>query len=281
MGQSPLKGIALNWPFRKEAYEAFCAEVWPVIDAIPGYLHRLEAFFLYHTARTLQPARSVDQPPANSVVEIGSYKGRSTAAIGLGLRRNASGPWRLYCVDHFFQNQGEPGLKEAFLANVQRAGLEGVVTCLPEASSEAVKRWPVERGIAMLWIDGNHDEAFVRDDFQLWKRFVVPGGVVAFDDWYLLGVRRVILDDLFPDPTFQDLAVIDHNLIAATKVDTLPTREQNARKRRIYWTLRTGSLSPWRAGVVMAGEWVNRPFGHVGRFFTDRLPLQRITNDRR
>ena len=72
MGQSPLRGIAINWPFSHPAYDAFCRDVWPVIDAIPGYLQRLEAFFLYETARTLAPSRSVDQPPANSVVEIGS-----------------------------------------------------------------------------------------------------------------------------------------------------------------------------------------------------------------
>lgn len=270
-----LKHAALNWTFSREDYDAFVADVWPIVDATPGYLDCLEAFFLYQTAKSLKPQRSVDQPLADRVVEIGSYKGRSTLALGLGLKQNPHEKWHLVCVDHFFNNQLEALLQETFLKNVQKAQLQDIVTCLPYTSREAMTHWSTDRGIAMLWIDGNHDEDYVREDFHLWKRLLIPGGIVVFHDFYLLGVRRVLLQDLFSNPSFQDLCVINDNLVAASKVNSLPTREQKALKQRVYWALRTGSLNPWRACMHLAFDAINHPFGHIEKFFTQELSLQR------
>jgi len=48
--------------------------------------------------------------------------------------------------------------------------------------------------IAVLHIDGNHDEAAVETDFRLWSSHVVPGGWIIFDDYHWPhgdGPRRV------------------------------------------------------------------------------------------
>jgi hypothetical protein len=37
--------------------------------------------------------------------------------------------------------------------------------------------------IAVLHLDGNHDEAAVAQDFALWGQHVVPGGWIIFDDY--------------------------------------------------------------------------------------------------
>jgi hypothetical protein len=38
--------------------------------------------------------------------------------------------------------------------------------------------------IAVLHIDGNHDESAVEADFQLWSPYLVPGGWIVFDDYH-------------------------------------------------------------------------------------------------
>jgi hypothetical protein len=37
--------------------------------------------------------------------------------------------------------------------------------------------------IAVLHLDGNHDESAVAEDFALWSPHVVPGGWIIFDDY--------------------------------------------------------------------------------------------------
>lgn len=37
--------------------------------------------------------------------------------------------------------------------------------------------------IAVLHLDGNHDEAAVAEDFALWSRYLAPGGWLVFDDY--------------------------------------------------------------------------------------------------
>ena len=59
------------------------------------------------------------------------------------------------------------------------AGLDNVVTVVGDSAEVEL---PVER-VAFAHIDGNHDPAYVRSDFEkVWAR-TVPGGIVAFDDY--------------------------------------------------------------------------------------------------
>jgi hypothetical protein len=43
---------------------------------------------------------------------------------------------------------------------------------------------PISGSIAVLHIDGNHDEAAVAEDFGLWSPLVAPGGWIIFDDYH-------------------------------------------------------------------------------------------------
>ena len=49
--------------------------------------------------------------------------------------------------------------------------------------SEQFGHTQLSGSIAILHIDGNHDEAAVRLDFELWKQKLAPGGWVIFDDY--------------------------------------------------------------------------------------------------
>jgi hypothetical protein len=58
---------------------------------------------------------------------------------------------------------------------------------------------PSER-IAFAHVDGNHSAAYVRSDFEKVWPLVVPGGVVAFDDYgYDLPVVTQTVDRLRAD----------------------------------------------------------------------------------
>jgi predicted O-methyltransferase YrrM len=57
---------------------------------------------------------------------------------------------------------------------------KGSVVWIEKFSFDAVSRWHAP--IDFLFIDGDHSEAGVNQDWENWHRFVVPGGVVAFHD---------------------------------------------------------------------------------------------------
>jgi predicted O-methyltransferase YrrM len=263
-----LKGKTVDWPYDTGAYHRFKEEIWPLADRVAGYLSALEAFFLYETARTLKgPSRAIDVPSATHVVEIGSYKGRSTVVIGHGLKANENGRYRLVCVDPCIDEKRNSDIASAFRANVEVGGVSDIVDIMPEFSVEAAKSWPADRGIAMLWIDGNHEYENVRDDFLLWSRHLVPGGVVAFHDWYLIGVREVIIHYVFAVDYYQHFSAIDHNLVASVRIDRPPNSMQRGRKKRFYWTLLTGHSSLLVALLGIVRGALRHPFGGIRGFF--------------
>jgi predicted O-methyltransferase YrrM len=70
-------------------------------------------------------------------------------------------------------------LQRAAHSAVARFG-SGRVSWVREFSHTAVKNWT--EPIDLLFIDGDHDESAVRQDWADWSRFVVPGGLVLFHD---------------------------------------------------------------------------------------------------
>jgi hypothetical protein len=271
-----LKNAALNWRFDQGDYERFARDVWPIVDSVPGNLRRLEAFFLYHTARSLQGSPElVNRTTPSVVVEIGSNRGRSAVAIGLGLKHNARGQLRLFCVDPYFDQRIGHGLLEEFRGNVSRAGVEQLVTVVPSYSDDAARAWPKHEIIEMLWIDGHHQYEYVRDDFLLWGRFLDARGIVAFHDWQFVGVREALTRYLFASDAFQDVCVMNYNLVAARKINYgKPTRRQLAAKKRVYWSLVLRTTNPVALMLGMLHHrFIRRVFGNFRSFLLDDVPL--------
>ena len=44
-----IKNKAVNWSFDTEAFDIFRKDLWPIIEAVPGFLQISEAFFLYQS----------------------------------------------------------------------------------------------------------------------------------------------------------------------------------------------------------------------------------------
>jgi len=137
------------------------------------------------------------------VVEIGSFKGKST--VGLATLAGELGWPAVVSIDpHTSPSVTDPGVPsfKAFSANLRAAGVEGQVE-VQRATAQAVARsW--QRPIRFLWIDGDHTWEGARSDFELFSPHLVPGGIVAFHDTlhFFEGPIRVFAECVLPDDKF-------------------------------------------------------------------------------
>jgi predicted O-methyltransferase YrrM len=158
-----------------------------VVMSIEGQISREEARRLIELARSTMPGRII--------VEIGTYRGRSTIALAFGSLLGSAN--RVYAVDPHLEFQGvlggwfDPQDQEELYRNLVRAGVGRIVAVVSLASRVVARCW-AERNIGLLWIDGDHSYAAVREDYESWEPFVADGGIVAFHDSSVPGVVKVL-----------------------------------------------------------------------------------------
>lgn len=167
-----------------------------------GWLLKNEINFLYNTAKNCQ-GKGV-------IVEIGSFKGKSTVCLGLGSKDGEN--VKIYAIDPHMSdleqklhNNGESSF-QAFSRNIKEAGVDDLITPIVKDSKEAAKEW--SQPIEFLWIDGDHSYEGAKADFDLYSPFVVEGGVIAFHDSTQPDVDRVALES-FSKNGFVDLGLAD------------------------------------------------------------------------
>jgi MMP 1-O-methyltransferase len=151
------------------------------------------------------------------IVEIGSWKGKSTVALARGSAKKthekiyAIDPHSILPEERYFEDT-----KSEFLANVARAGVKDQVIPMIMTSQEAAKGW--NRPIRLLWIDGDHRYEPAKLDFTLWEPFLVDGGILALHDTIRKqGPKRVLWEHVFRSSRFQEIAIVD-NITAVRKV---------------------------------------------------------------
>lgn len=147
-------------------------DAWPLIDSVEGWMMPGQERWLYDAAHSLPD-------PAN-IVEIGSFKGRSTCALGFGCEGTRK---RIYAIDPF--DGGGWDLNERdffaqFKENVERCGVSHRIEPIKGLSTDVARGWT--RPIDLLFIDGSHDYEAVKADFEGFFPHVVPGGIVALHD---------------------------------------------------------------------------------------------------
>jgi hypothetical protein len=146
---------------------------------------------------------------ANVVVEIGSWKGRSTKALAMAT------PGVVYSVDHWLaeappsdaskafydwkevSKRGSAALRAEFETNLAPEISAG--KCIPTGLPSA-KALPVVleklggRKIDMIFIDADHDYEMVKQDIQLWAPHVAPDGLLSGHDYhtYWPGVLKAV-----------------------------------------------------------------------------------------
>jgi predicted O-methyltransferase YrrM len=148
-----------------------CDEVRAVASAIDGWLSDAQGCALFRAAAATT-GRGL-------IVEIGSWKGRSTAWLAAGARLAGA---RVHAIDPHTGSLEDPSARtlEAFRDNLRRAGLETHVEPLVMTSAEAAR--VLRGGVELLFIDADHTSDGVRADSALWLPRVIEGGTVMFHD---------------------------------------------------------------------------------------------------
>ena len=178
------------------------AEVARAIEGVPGWLTDEEAHTLYEAARGCTGR--------GAIVEIGSWKGKSTICLALGSKAGSGTP--VYAVDPH-----TAGRFEEFEANLERAGVRDLVRPIKSLSQPAASDF--HEPIELLWIDGSHEEALVREDFEKWVPKVVDGGIVAMHDTtWTAGPRKVAGELVFRSRRFKDVRFVVGSTTVARKV---------------------------------------------------------------
>jgi predicted O-methyltransferase YrrM len=142
-----------------------------------------------------EAVRDFPLPRALTVVEIGSWKGRSTLALALGLRARGSG--RVYAIDPHTGNtesiaiHGNIDTFDEFIRNIQLAGVADVVESIRSSSHDARARF-TDGSVDVLFIDGSHEYSDVVMDINDWATTLADGSIVAFNDPLFPGVHRAI-----------------------------------------------------------------------------------------
>ena len=149
---------------------------------VGGWLTEAEGLFLYDTARKIKTG--------NAIVEVGSWKGKSTICLGNGSRDGNK--IKIFAVDpHIGSSEhhkmlGKVDTFKEFKQNINRAGIAEFVEPIRDTSKNATKNF--NQRIEFAFIDGAHEYSFVRLDFKLWFPKVMNDGVLAFhDSWHFIG----------------------------------------------------------------------------------------------
>jgi predicted O-methyltransferase YrrM len=177
-------------------------EVRGIVSQVEGWLTDREVAFLYKTAREC----SQD----GVILEIGSWKGKSTICLAKGSEAGAKVP--VYAVDPHIgtleQGMWMDGRSsfEDFRKNISESGVEDLVIPLAKRSQDVAKNW--DTPISFLWIDGDHSYAGAMSDFELFSKWVVEGGVIAFHDSTQDEVPQVVVE-VFGRPGFRKLGLVD------------------------------------------------------------------------
>lgn len=179
-------------------------EAWEVTRAVPGYLLENEARFLGLLAACT--------PATGRIVEIGSFKGRSTVMLAKVAAHYGLG--QVVAIDPHNFNLSEKtevspeamarpvSTKDDFLNSLRTAGVTQHVEFHHALSKDVSASW--NEPIRLLWIDGDHTYRGAKDDFDGFAPHVTPGGVIALHDALnaFSGPIRVFVEEMLRSKQF-------------------------------------------------------------------------------
>lgn len=148
----------------------------PYFDRTEGMITRAQAGLLYELAKQV--------PGDRCIVEVGSYRGRSTVALARGSLDGSRAP--VFAVDPheefrgIFGGEFGPSDRGAFFQAMLSTSSYHIVHLINLSSEIVTPGW--NRIVGFLWIDGDHREGAVRRDWNCWRSHLAPDAVVAFDD---------------------------------------------------------------------------------------------------
>lgn len=139
---------------------------------IQGYIYEEEVLLLQQEAAKV--------PEGGVIVEVGSFKGKSTVALAGASKQSVM----VYAVDTWdnraMGTPEQPGdIFPEFLNNVKE--FDGRIVPLRGESQEIGKTW--KKYIDLLFIDADHSEPAVYADLVTWVPFISVGGTLLMHDY--------------------------------------------------------------------------------------------------
>jgi MMP 1-O-methyltransferase len=190
-------------------------------ERVEGFLSDSEGETLYNLAKNCK---------GNGViVEIGSWKGKSTIWLGSGSK--AGNKVKVYAIDpHTGSSEHQKESEkvwtfEEFKKNITNAKVDDIISPIVKTSEEAAKNF--NEPIELIFIDGAHEYESVKLDYDLWFPKVLNDGIMAFDDtvgWE--GPKQVVDDNVYKSNHFKKVKIVD-SITLAQKV------KQNSLKDRL------------------------------------------------
>jgi MMP 1-O-methyltransferase len=149
-----------------------------------------------------------------AIVEIGSWKGRSTIWLAIGARLAGQ---RVCAIDQHRNSREDPTADtlQEFRDNLDRAGVADVVDPFVMTSEEAAAQ--ITGTVELLFIDGDHSDEGARRDAELWLPRLVDGGTVMFHDAATAGYtgpRRVVQRMVCRDRRFHQIRRVGSMIVA-------------------------------------------------------------------
>jgi hypothetical protein len=179
--------------------ESVLNKAWEETRKVPGHLGENEARFLGLLAACV--------PAKGTIVEIGSFKGRSTVMLATVAAHYNLGP--VVAIDPhnspiLLDLQADPNSSsyKDFLNSIHTAGVSNHVESHVAYSTDIASVW--NRPIRLLWIDGDHSYEGAKKDLDGFFPHLVPLGVVAFHDALnaFPGPIRVFVEDILGSDEF-------------------------------------------------------------------------------
>jgi predicted O-methyltransferase YrrM len=110
---------------------------------------------------------------AQNAVEIGTFMGVTAAELAKALPQGAV----LFCVDPYFDGQSIQSIAVRHLA---RQGQAGKVSMIQATAKDALTNLPSQ--VDFIFVDGDHSYEGLKEDWEIVKRILRPGGIAAFHD---------------------------------------------------------------------------------------------------
>lgn len=189
----------------RELLEKFALKKISSFHHLDGWLTDREALGLYLTARKL--------PHNATIVEIGSWQGKSTYCLSKGLRSgkvhaidpfNADGGFDEGNTALYLNKKGSSNLLEQFRKNMKELDVLQHIIIKEGYSHQFHNDFDK---IDLLFIDGDHSIKGCKSDFELYSPKIARNGFLAFHDYYEdrdeLGPTYVIKQLVLQSPDFR------------------------------------------------------------------------------
>lgn len=172
---------------------------WEKTQRVPGFLLENEAKFLGLLAACT--------PAPGLIVEIGSFKGRSTVMLASVAAQYGLGP--VVAIDpHNFNlsvataTASPASSYDEFVESLRVADVSQQVEFHHALSKDVSASW--SRPIRLLWIDGDHSYAGAKADFDGFMPHLNPNGIVALHDSLNLfpGPIRIFVEEVLHSAKF-------------------------------------------------------------------------------